>query len=989
MNVRSRVRLFDISFRARLLIALVGTVGLLGLASLAIVRVQTARQVDGMVRRTAERTQRALSELERFRRAELERIAMRITGSIRIVAALDAALEGGDPEEFVEHIRYELALAELGQGLVAFGDEEGRPVVTVVDGVRVPDQGADDDLFAQVIAGKGQVGGYRLFQERLFAVQAHRLDMFGEPVGTLTLGFAVDDDLASRLGAIVDAEVCFMAADRCVVGTAAIREAALSGGMARATRGDGPVFTTLGGRRVALVSNPLPATTRVMGVIAVPLEDVLSPFDRIQRVERIAAAGTVALAILLGIVLSKGLTTPIRTLMAATERVRRGDYDFSVQVPHRDELGTLADAFNQMTQGLLLKERYRGVLDKVVSPRIAEELMKGDLRLGGETREVTTLFADVRGFTTQTENMPPEQVIGMLNEWLELAASSIEEEGGVVDKYVGDLVMAIFGAPIPQSDHAARAVRAALRLRDRTEELSLRRDARGEQSFKVGIGINTGPAVAGNMGSTKRLNYTVLGASVNAAARLCSQAVAGQLLIAEETYRRVADQVEASRLPSRISKGFSRPITPYAVHGFRPQRGETRGTGSLSGTVLTAIGLVLAAPQVTGAQIFDLPTLSELGVRYVSPGGFVVIQPSVLIDLDGHIPQDEPAWHIDETGAFIAGRGRLFVDLFVGRRLYVSTELRVDRGQPARAGGMQGHLQQAFVRVMPAPGTNFTVQVGKFVSPFGSYPGRAQTSADPLIRPPLPYDYRTVMSSGFVPGASQAVFNWKSDPQRRSVGLPIVWEVPYPIGAMVAGGGGGWTLVAGVMNTAPSADPADWNRRQLDVPAGPSFVSRVSYQLAPEFQMGASYNHGSYMRQGVEDPSGPLTIGRQIQETRALDATFRRGHLDVRGELLFNRWEVFRVADDPRDVSYHIEARMLLAPGLFAAGRYSAIQFRQLAHAAGGFDRWDFDIQRWQLGAGYRLGRSTEVRGEYMLNRTLGRVDPRDNLVSLRWSWTF
>ena len=124
-----------------------------------------------------------------------------------------------------------------------------------------------------------------------------------------------------------------------------------------------------------------------------------------------------------------------------------------------------------MTDGLLLlKERYRSLLDTVVSPDVATELLKGDLRLGGETRQVTTLFADVRGFTTLTEHLPPEQVIGMLNEWLELAATVIAEEGGIVDKYVGDMVMAVFGAPMADQAHALRAVRAAVRLRDVTAE---------------------------------------------------------------------------------------------------------------------------------------------------------------------------------------------------------------------------------------------------------------------------------------------------------------------------------------------------------------------------------------------------------------------------------------------------------------------------------------------------------------------------------------
>ena len=982
-------RLLDVSFRIKLLIALVGSVALLGLASLAVVRYYTDRQVESVVHRAADRALRALAEVERMRRADLERIAGRLTGSIRIAAALDAALGGADAGEFVDQVRYELTLAELQQGLVAFADRTGRPVVTLLNGERVADSEEGVDALAQAGADPEAVAtGYRVFHGTLFAVQRHGLELFGESVGTLTIGFPVDKEVASRLGDIVEAPVCFAANGRCVAATPDVGDSALRDRMLDATRASGAVFTTVDDRRLALVSSPLPGAAGISAVVAVPLDDVLAPFDRIQFVEIIAAMVALGLALLLGGVLSKGLTSPIRTLVAATERVRRGDYDFSVHVPYRDELGTFADAFNQMTQGLLLKERYRGVLDKVVSPRVAEELMKGEIRLGGETREVTTLFADIRGFTALTEHIAPEQVIAMLNDWLELAALSIEEEGGVVDKYVGDEVMALFGAPMAQPDHALCAVRAALKLRERTEALNARRQARGDPPFSIGIGVNTGAAVAGNTGSSKRLNYTVLGASVNEASRLCSDAGPGEVLIAEGTYRRVAEQVDATPLPPRVFKGFSRPVTPYSVHAYRHQRPGSSAAASAPVALLVLSGLLLC-PAAAGAQILEFPTLSELGVQYISPGGLVQVRPRLQTDLEGYFPQDAPAWHLAETDPFIAGRARLFVDVFVGRRVYLSTELRADRGQPARAGSLQGHLQQAFVRVTPVVGKNFTLQAGKFVSPFGSYPQRAHTAADPFIRPPLLYDYRTVLQADFVPAAVDGVFNWKNNPRFRPTGLPIAWEVPYPIGAMAGGGGRGWTLTAAVLNTAPSAEPDDWNRFDLEAPAGPSFIGRASYQVVPELQVGASYNRGAYMRPDVADDRGPVVVNRQLQETYALEANFTRGHVGVRGEVLFNEWQVFRTSGHPRDVSGYVEARVTLAPGLFAAVRYNAIRFVTLERASGSTDRWDYDVRRWQFGAGYRISRSTEIRGEYMINRTPGREDPSDNLLSLRWGWTF
>jgi adenylate cyclase len=554
----------DVSFRVRLLAALVGSVGLLGLTGLLVVGYQTQRQVSWVVQHRAEQTRRALAEVERLRRAELERLVLRVSSSIRIVAALDSAVNGGDASVFAEQVKYELDLAELREGLVRFNDTEGRPVLTLLDGRRIEDRG-DDDLMQKVSESPETTAtGYRLVQGRLFLVLAHTLTLFEERVGSLSIGFVVDDDVASRLSSIVDAEVCF-AAGKCLAASRGTRDNGLAAAMMEAARHDGPTHVTLGGRRLALVSTPLPTARQVSAVIAVPLDDVLAPFERIRRVEVIAAAAALLLALLLGAVLSTQLTAPIRTLVGATERVGRGDYDFQVEVPHRDELGTLAGAFNQMTAGLLLKERYRSLLDTVVSPDVATELLKGELRLGGETRQVTTLFADVRGFTRLTEHLPPESVIGMLNEWLELAATVIAEEGGIVDKYVGDMVMAVFGAPMADPDQALRAVRAAVRLRDVAAEVDNARRLRGDAPFTIGIGVNTGLAVAGNMGSSRRLNYTVLGASVNAANRLCAEANPGEVLIGEATYQEVAAHVVATRLAPRVSKGFSVAVTPYLV----------------------------------------------------------------------------------------------------------------------------------------------------------------------------------------------------------------------------------------------------------------------------------------------------------------------------------------------------------------------------------------------------------------------------------------
>jgi adenylate cyclase len=148
---------------------------------------------------------------------------------------------------------------------------------------------------------------------------------------------------------------------------------------------------------------------------------------------------------------------------------------------------------------------------------------------------------------------------------MDLASAVVEREGGVVDKYIGDEIMALFGAPVSHEDDAVRAVRAAVGIRDAVDTLSLERTSRGERGITMGIGINTGVVVAGNMGSDRRLNYTVLGMSVNIAARLCSQADPQEILMGEATYERVKHCTVTQPAGHRTLRGLSHPLATYAL----------------------------------------------------------------------------------------------------------------------------------------------------------------------------------------------------------------------------------------------------------------------------------------------------------------------------------------------------------------------------------------------------------------------------------------
>jgi class 3 adenylate cyclase len=249
---------------------------------------------------------------------------------------------------------------------------------------------------------------------------------------------------------------------------------------------------------------------------------------------------------------ARQLTRPLRALVVATralaERTFRG-VDASV-TRRGDELGTLGRAFDSMAVTLESKEReviaqteVRAALSRYLSPDVVDLVVSnpGQLRLGGERREVTILFADVVGFTRLSESQPPEVIVALLNELFTFATEIIQRSGGIIDKFIGDCIMAVWGTPQSRPDDALRAVQAAEQLRRWLEVGNRRWRERWGIEIQLAIGIHTGPAVAGNVGSEKRMEYTVIGDTVNVAARIESMAQAGQILVSETTRERIAE----------------------------------------------------------------------------------------------------------------------------------------------------------------------------------------------------------------------------------------------------------------------------------------------------------------------------------------------------------------------------------------------------------------------------------------------------------------
>ncbi len=211
-------------------------------------------------------------------------------------------------------------------------------------------------------------------------------------------------------------------------------------------------------------------------------------------------------------------------------------------------------------------EAQRRLFERMVSPAVINHLDPDKVQLGGDRMEITTLFADIRGFTHFSETLPPEELVKVLNRYLAVSAEAVLGEEGTIDKFLGDAIMALFNAPIPQPDHTMRAVRAALAMRDAI--YALHREMPPEFHLHFGAGIHRGDAVLGLIGTEKRLDYTAIGDSVNTAKRIQENAGPGQIFISLPAYEQVAKYILAQPVEPILAKGKREPVQVYEVLGL-------------------------------------------------------------------------------------------------------------------------------------------------------------------------------------------------------------------------------------------------------------------------------------------------------------------------------------------------------------------------------------------------------------------------------------
>ncbi len=307
---------------------------------------------------------------------------------------------------------------------------------------------------------------------------------------------------------------------------------------------------------------------RLLGEIFVglSLDHIQEVIQQDQKSILVMILPVLVIGMLVAISLGLWFSRPISHLAQATAEISKGNYIYRISLKRNDELGHLAKAFNHMNAELLRKDLIEKRFGKYVGLEVAELISKQPEKdwLKGNRCEATIVFTDIRGFTRHAESREPEELVEHLNVYLEIASHVISDQGGYVDKFIGDAVLGVFGVPVPNDDHADQALKAAIEMQRRFHAA----DSGNGLLDAVGISIQTGVVVSGNIGSTQRLEYTVIGDSVNVASRLNCVAGPGEIVITQACYEHLRQTVEVESLPPQMVKGRVSPIHAYRI----PQR---------------------------------------------------------------------------------------------------------------------------------------------------------------------------------------------------------------------------------------------------------------------------------------------------------------------------------------------------------------------------------------------------------------------------------
>jgi adenylate cyclase len=564
---RLRTRIF-LAFSALVLAVLLATMGF----------------TQYVVSRDAKRTlnRELLTTGEVFDGLLAERAARLETNSILL--ASDFALKNilathFDPSAYDPATLASAALSyrkRIGVDLFWITDEAGVLLVSA-DGV-APDGRSLAGLspLTEAIETEDAAAAIGAVDDSLFQLVA--VPVFGpDVIGFLLLGQSIDDALARRLRQATGSNISFLTQGRVFASSwpaqaraRFVPDGEVRSGLLNATA---PRTTALGRERFVSLTVPIESSLPqpLYALMQGSYDKALAPLRSLQR--RIVVMGTAALlaALMIGIGLASGITSPLQSLVAGMREVVKGNLRYRSKIDREDEIGFLAQSFNDMVGGLEERERLRDTFGRFVSNDVAEAVLAGRIPLEGVSRDVSILFQDIRGFTGLSERMDPAALLGLLNQFFTEVVAAVEAEGGVVKQFLGDGVMALFGAPQTYPDHAERAVRAALGIVRRLAALNEILQRQGVAPLAIGVGVHSGAVVAGLIGPDNRMEYGVVGDAVNLASRIetLTKELHTTILVSAQIASQLGPAFMLGRTAALPVKGRTQSVEVVEVLGFK------------------------------------------------------------------------------------------------------------------------------------------------------------------------------------------------------------------------------------------------------------------------------------------------------------------------------------------------------------------------------------------------------------------------------------
>ena len=307
-----------------------------------------------------------------------------------------------------------------------------------------------------------------------------------------------------------------------------------------------------------------------LGIVStVESDKVFEAIYQIQRRNIVITIIILTISFIIVYLFANTLTVPLTNLVLASRYIEEGIYKVEIKPTTRDEVGLLTQSFLQMAKGLQERENIKNTFGKFVNRDIAEKALHGELQLGGVKRNCAIFFSDLRNFTGMSEKMEAEQVVEFLNQYFTEMVECIYNTNGIVDKFIGDAIMAHWGALYTDGNDTGNAIDAALLMRQALINFNRDIEHSNRPKFRFGCGINTGEVVAGQIGSPKKLEYTVIGDAVNLASRIeyMNKEFGTDILISEDSYNKVVGKYKVVAMPPIEIRGKSKPQLMYAVLG--------------------------------------------------------------------------------------------------------------------------------------------------------------------------------------------------------------------------------------------------------------------------------------------------------------------------------------------------------------------------------------------------------------------------------------